>query len=107
MKNKKLKYIISALLLTNSWNEGYLAYLEEKMPEDMMDMSFALIYVDDDDVPELVIDSGFETGGCQILSFYDGTVRELQTARLYFTYIEKSGLLNNSEGRMGYICEYN
>lgn len=90
----------------DSWNEGYLAYLEEKMPEDMMDMSFALIYVDDDDVPELVIDSGFEAGGCQILSFYDGTVRELQTARLYFTYIEKSGLLNNSEGHMGYYYDY-
>jgi hypothetical protein len=90
----------------NSWNEAYLAYLDESMPEEISDMSFALIYVDDDDVPELVVDTGFEAGGCQILSYYDGTVRVLQTSRLYFTYIEKSGLLCNSEGHMGYYYDY-
>ena len=89
-----------------SWNEGYMAYLDQNMPEDVSEMSFALIYVDDDDVPEMVVDTGFEAGGCQILSFYDGTVRELQTGRLHFTYIEKSGLLCNSEGHMGYYYDY-
>lgn len=90
----------------NSWNEAYMAYLEETTSEETSDMAYALIYVDDDDVPEMVVDTGFEAGGCQILSFYDGTVRVLQTSRLYFTYIEKSGLLCNSEGHMGYYYDY-
>ncbi|SEM11850.1 hypothetical protein SAMN04487770_12639 [Butyrivibrio sp. ob235] len=62
--------------------------------------------MDVDDIPELVIDTGVEAGGCQILTYYDGEVTVLQTARIYFTYIEKSGLLCNSDGHMGYYYDY-
>ena len=89
----------------SSWEEGYLAYLNDSAKEQGGDYSYALIYIDDDDVPELVVDTGFEAGGCQILSYYDGTVTVFQTNRLYFTYIEKSGLLCNSEGHMGYYYD--
>ena len=90
----------------SSYQEGYLAYLYENMANMQGDFSYALIYVDDDDIPELVCDTGFEAGGCQILSYNDGQVNVFQTARLYFTYIEKSGLLCNSEGHMGGYYDY-
>ena len=89
----------------SSWNEGYLDYLDKTTPEGYDDISYSFIYVDDDDIPELVVDTGFEAGGCQIVAYHDGTVNVLQTARLYFTYIEKSGLLCNTDGHMGYYYD--
>ena len=77
----------------SSWQEGYRAYIDEFLKSDSSDYSYALIYVDDDDIPELVCESGYEAGGCTILSYYDGKVTLLQTSRLYFNYIEESGLL--------------
>lgn len=89
----------------SSWQEGYLAYIDEFLKADSSDYSYALIYVDDDDIPELVCESGYEAGGCTILSYYDGKVTLLQTSRLYFNYIEESGLLCNSEGLQGYYYD--
>ena len=88
----------------SSWQDAYLEYLDANPAEDG-GYSYALIYVDDDDIPELVIDTGFEAGGCQILTCHDGKIDELQTARLYFTYIEKENKLNNCDGHMGYYYD--
>ena len=63
--------------------------------------TYSLIYVDDDDVPELVIDTGVEAGDCQILTYHNGEIDELQTSRLQFYYIEKKNLLNNTGGVYG------
>ncbi|WP_026505948.1 hypothetical protein [Butyrivibrio sp. NC3005] len=85
----------------SSWKDAYETYCTQERPENDDGQTYALIYIDDDDIPELVVNSGFEAGGCQIVSFHDGTVTELQTSRLHFTYIEKSGLICNSDGNMG------
>lgn len=82
------------------WKLAYLVYLDER--EDAACCTYTFIYVDDDDIPELVIDSGYEAGGCQILTWHDGVLDELQTWRLEFSYIEKENLLCNSSG----ISEY-
>lgn len=90
----------------SSWQEGYLAYLNENKPNSNVNPSYALINVDGDDIPELVCDTEFESEGCRILTYYDGQVNDLQTTRLHFTYIEKSGLLCNDGGFMGYYFDY-
>ncbi|RKM55565.1 hypothetical protein D6853_08385 [Butyrivibrio sp. X503] len=90
----------------SSWQEGYIAYLDETKNYKFDDYSYALIYVDEDDVPELVCYSGIEAGGSQILTYYDGQVNVLQTARLSFSYIEKSGLLCNDGGHMGFYYDH-
>ena len=87
-----------------AWRKAYLDYLEENPAEDG-GYSYALIYVDDDDIPELVVDTGFEAGGCQIVTYHDGATDVLQTSRLYFTYIEKKNKLNNCDGHMGYYYD--
>ncbi len=85
------------------WEKAYLDYLDAF--EASNSCTYSLIYVDEDEIPELVIDSGVEAGGCQILTWHDEVLDVLQTSRLYFTYIEKGNLLCNSEGNMGFYYD--
>lgn len=85
------------------WEQAYLDYLDGF--EVSNSCTYSLIYVDEDEIPELVIDSGVEAGGCQILTWHDEILDVLQTSRLYFTYVEKGNLLCNSEGNMGYYYD--
>ena len=86
------------------WQEAYAAYIEEE-DKDWYN-TYSLIYVNEDDIPELVIDTGFEAGGCRILTFHNGEIDVLQTDRLTFFYIEGRNLLNNAAGHMGFYYDY-
>ncbi|MBQ9442939.1 MAG: C-type lectin domain-containing protein [Lachnospiraceae bacterium] len=88
-----------------TWQE---LYLEEIENDDERDGAYVynLIYVDDDDIPELVIDTMVEASGCRIYTYKDGEIDELQTGRLNFTYIERENLLNNCDGHMGYYYDF-
>ncbi len=81
----------------SSWQEGYKAYIETApdFPR------YRLIYVDDDDIPELAIEGYCEADGCLIVSFHHGEINILRTLMLGFSYIEKKGLLCNSNGCQG------
>ena len=89
---------------TASLEDAYLAYLDDFKPAG--DCTYSLIYVDEDDTPELVINSGYEAGGCILLTFHEGVLDEWQSSRLNFTYIEKGNLICNSDGNMGYYYDY-
>lgn len=82
------------------WSADYLQILEQ-MGEERTQYGFALVYVDEDLIPELVCYSGTEAGGCQIYTWRDGDTDLLQTHRLGFSYIEKKNLLCNSDGVQG------
>lgn len=86
------------------WQAAYAAYIEDDPYGE--ENTYSLIYVNEDDIPELVIDTGFEAGGCKILTFYNGEIDVLQTDRLTFYYIERQNLLNNAEGHMGFYYDY-
>lgn len=81
----------------SSWQEGYKAYIEAAPNF----QRYELIYVDDDDIPELAITGYCEADGCQIVSFHHGEVNILYTFGLIFSYIEKKGLLCNPYGSQG------
>ena len=66
---------------------------------------YALIYLDADDIPELVQIGDYEAAGCRIVGWYDGKTYDNQLNRLYFSYIEKENLLCNSEGNMDYYYD--
>jgi len=85
------------------WKNVYLSYLDKLEGADTC--TYSLIYVDEDDIPELVIDTGFEAGGCMILTFHDGVLDGWQSSRLNVTYIEKGNLICNSDGNMGYYYD--
>lgn len=93
----------------SAWGRAYAGYLElaggSPDGSHRTGFSFSLIYVDDDDIPELVCDTGVEAGGCLILTYHNGEMDALQTRRLNFDYIERGGLLCNSDGNMGYYYD--
>ena len=90
-----------------TYEAAYLAYLDFLLGDDGANgFTFSFIYVDDDDIPELVIDSGYEAGGCKVLTFHDGVMDGWQSGRLYFTYIERGNLICNSEGNMGHYYDW-
>lgn len=92
------------ILSEPDWKTAYLSYLD--IMEAASNYTYSLIYVDEDDIPELLMDSGFEAGGCKILTFHDGVVDEWQSSRLNVTYIEKGNLICNSDGLMGCYYDY-
>lgn len=92
----------------HDWRKAYEEYLWNAWGQDNIGETFlySLIYVNDDDIPELVLDSMVEAGGCLILTYKDGYIDVLQTSRLYFSYEERKNLLNNSEGCQGIYYDY-
>ena len=93
--------------LDEPWRQAYLDFLntdEEIAPYVQGDygFSFTLIYLDDDDIPEMFIDTGVEAGGQYIVGYYDGEVVEEHFSRIGSQYIEKSGLVYTDTGHMDY-----
>ena len=86
------------------WQAAYMEYIEEF--ERKESCYYSLIYVDEDDIPELVIDTGSAAGGCFLVTFHNGVTDILQTVRLEFTYMEKKNLLLNSSGNTGFYFDY-
>ena len=84
------------------WQAAYIEYIEDFERKGSCD--YSLIYVDEDDIPELVIDTG-SAAGCHILTFHNGVTDVLETWRIGFTYVEKGNLLNNSSGNMGHYYD--
>ena len=85
------------------WKAAYLSYLDAYEYADRC--TYSLIYVDEDEIPELMIDTGYEAGGCFILTYHDGVLDGWQSDRLNVTYIEKGNLICNSDGNMGYYYD--
>ena len=103
-------YIIQPQLTQNDtyemqdWQAAYAEYIEDFGWKESA--KYSLIYMDEDHIPELVIDdAGGESYGCLILTFHNGVTDVLQTWRRGFTYIEKGNLLNNSSGIMGHYYD--
>lgn len=85
------------------WQQAYIDHIGEH--QDIND-GFALIYLDGDEIPELVEIGDCEASGCRIVVFSDGGLKETQLYRLYFSYIEKENLLCNSDGHMDVYYDY-
>ena len=92
-----------------SWQEAYIDFLNKPYStthrsEDGWD-EYSLIYVDNNDVPELYIFTGSMAGGEIIVSFYDGKVRAMNRGRIGIAYMEYGGLLYSNAGKaVTYPC---
>lgn len=80
------------------WQQSYMDYIQAQDQEQWQ--GYDLIYLDDNDIPELVLMGNSEAIGCKIVHFSNGGIHETQLDRLFFTYIERGNLLCNSEGNM-------
>lgn len=88
-----------------TWQEAYADFILKNYS--MISVSeyttapYSLIYVDDDDIPELYINTGYSVGGEFVVSFYDGNVRAMNRYRGGIKYTEYGGLLYSDWGHMG------
>ena len=72
-----------------AWKDIYDDYLKNGVTELIGDYdtnwrdewSFGFIYLNDDDIPELVVSSGYEAAGNIILTIINGEVKYMNTAR--------------------------
>lgn len=90
-----------------TWQEAYAAYIERRKFSPMMSeyVDYALIYVDDDEIPELYIFSGGMATGEFVVSFCDGHMGVMNRGRVGLRYMERGGLLYSESGNMGlYPC---
>lgn len=87
----------------SGWKEAYISLLQSQ-DAGRWD-GYQLIYIDADEIPELVEIGNSEATGNRIVSYANGAAEETSLQRLYFTYIERGGLLCNSEGSMDHYYD--
>lgn len=93
--------IIAETDATPEWKTAYLNFLEA---EKDTHLSYALIYIDGDDIPELYLSGYCEATGDSICSYKNGAIVEQQLNRIGGGwYIEKSGNVINQNGKMGQL----
>lgn len=84
----------------DSWKEAYIDYINS---DGGLIFAYALIYLDDDDIPELYLSGATEADGDRICTIgADGSVVECWLSRIGgASYIEGSGLFCNFNGNFG------
>lgn len=89
----------------NKWQEAYIDYLNEKVDDKDEMVKCFLIYIDKDDIPELLIDYGVTAFGKDVCA-YDG--QGLQTINVLgggFGYQKKGGLFQAGGGNNAHFYE--
>lgn len=86
------------------WEKAYLEYLESFEGEKSYLYSF--LYVDEDTIPELEINTKYAAGGSLLLTYHDGILDEVDIYRSGLYYIEKENLVCNGSGNTGSYFDY-
>ena len=86
------------------WKQSYINYIETD-PDLSLNPEWCtcgLIYVDDDEIPELIIEYSNEADGTRVVSYKNDNTVSYQFSRTGGVgYIEREGLVHNSIGVMG------
>lgn len=84
--------------IDDGWKEAFIDYINMNYTSDM---SCTLAYIDDDDVPELIIDYGYTAAGGEICVYEgNGVINTVSVSAGGVAYIEGSGLCSDGNGRM-------
>lgn len=86
------------------WKKAYRDYISENnLIKNLKDCAvYWFAYIDNDDIPELIIDSGITAGGCHIITYHNKQVHSVTIGSNGFTwYIERENLVLNSAGQQG------
>lgn len=85
------------------WETAYADYIDNMWDGKKPDyrFNFSLIYLDDNDIPEMFIKTSSEAGGEIVLTYYDNEIKQQQLSRIGSIYIERSGLIYSNNGHMG------
>jgi len=96
----------TASLSETDWKKAYRKYIAENLFADSCcDYVFWFVYIDNDHIPELIIDTQSVAGGCHVLTYQDGQISHIIIGSTGTpSYIEKGNLLLDSAGHQG--CYY-
>lgn len=83
---------------------AYEKYVSENFTE-VSGKPYSFIFLNDDEIPELVVEGNCEATGNMICTYINGAVVSMNTQRLSFSFIERGNLLCNSSGNMGYYYD--
>lgn len=105
IKNEESKNLTNNIQITETdkaeWKTAYLDLLKEK---ENSHLSYALVYIDGDDIPELYLSGIDEATGDSICSYKNGGLVEQKLNRIGGGfYIEKDKKIANQNGNMGQI----
>lgn len=83
------------------WKRAYMSYLQDNLSSELADAEFQLIYIDDNDIPELWICYPTTASGGLVCTFDGENVQEVYISEYgTLSYIERSGYFYSSGGHM-------
>ena len=84
---------------------AYEKYVRENFSKAVAhDSPYSFIYLNNDNIPELVVDGEYSFSGNLICTYSNGVVA-LNTDRLMLGYVEKKNILHNPFAYMGYVSD--
>lgn len=89
------------------WSAAYCEYMN-KLAAANREYDFeyaALVYINADDIPELILGGMYEAVGNEILTYKNGKIDVLITDRLDFDFIERKNILRNATSSGSYYCD--
>lgn len=87
---------------SSQWKAAYLAYLQNEDVFWAEECQYWLVHIDDDDIPELIIDTQTTAGGCLAVSYGEGTLREACIGSSgSCSYVDRMNILWYSGGHQG------
>ena len=94
-------------LFSTPWMATYLDYLKtDSLPCDLESYRrWGLAYIDDDEIPELVLTGNCEACGKAILTQHNGVVTQWYSWRNGVEYAPRNGLIRNNDGSMGHYYD--
>lgn len=95
------KNIKFSKVVRDPWQQAYVDYIlnKENTKESSAEYSYNLIYIDDDDIPELFVQTTINFG--VVVTYYNGTISEQEIGNMGMTYVERGGIFTRSGGRRG------
>ena len=84
---------------------AYEKYVRENFSKAVAhDSPYSFIYLNNDNIPELVVEGVSSVAGCLVCTYNKGVVA-LNTDRLMLGYVEKKNILHNPFAYMGYFSD--
>ena len=82
------------------WKRLYIDYINDNPPSEPDMSSYSLIYINDDDIPELWINFGFSFEGNHLCTVSGGKLDVINFSQYGLSYIERQNLFVINGGRM-------
>jgi hypothetical protein len=86
---------------TTLWKTLYQSLINDATPEELDIATMSLVYIDDNDIPELVIDWGIDASGCQVFAVSGDQLISTYASVGGFFYYERNNLFLDSGGQQG------